>query len=446
MISAGRNKGLVLVGVLWLVVLLSLIAVGISRKSTLDAKISSSEVDGVRCKWACRAGVERAIAVLNEDYRSSDSLDDLWSRNEPDFNNVSLRGIVFTVKVTDEAGKLNVNTATKEEFMGLEEITEEIANAIIDWRDRDDESQGGAAESGYYRNLPFGYEIRNGDFRTIRELLKVKGIDERLLYGEDTNLNGELDFNEDDGQMSPPVDNEDNVLDRGLIAYLTCYSYERNVDADGEKRVNINKADERELVDSLQITEGQAKWIVQKRNENKFDSIADLIDEESPDKAEEDRAGQTGEVQAVPVDMATFRRTADKMTVTDHEKIPGRVNVNTAPKEVLAALSGGGASGKACAESIVNYRGAKTGGMKSIAELLSGGIFDLKEFKKVADKVTVRSSVYTVRCYARADKRAMQGANLQSEAVVDRSGRYCRVLYWYQGPGVEYVSYGEQEE
>ncbi|MBA7687564.1 hypothetical protein ES703_96028 [subsurface metagenome] len=66
--------------------------------------------------------------------------------------------------------------------------------------------------------------------RTIRELLLVRGVTGRLLYGEDTNQNGQLDSNERDGDRSPPDDNEDGRLDKGLIEYLTCYSYDKNVD------------------------------------------------------------------------------------------------------------------------------------------------------------------------------------------------------------------------
>ena len=98
-----------------------------------------------------------------------------------------------------------------------------------------------AAEAGYYENLPVPYKIRNGPLRTIRELLQVKGVTEDLLYGEDTNLNGQLDANEKDRELSPPLDNGDEVLDQGWVAFLTCYSYEKNVDAAGNARININQ-------------------------------------------------------------------------------------------------------------------------------------------------------------------------------------------------------------
>jgi len=251
---AGRIRGLVLVAVLWMVMLLTVIAAVMGRNSRLDTRVSTLSAEQVRCKWAGRAGLETAAAVMNEDYRSSDSLTDLWSDNDVDFNDVMLERCWFTVRVVDEASKLNVNTATKEQLMGLPGMTEEIADAIIDWRDEDDALSPSGAEGGYYHNLQYGYKIRNGPFKTIRELLLVKGVTEDLLSGEDTNFNGELDFNERDGDISPPMDNGDNTLDLGWIAYLTCYSYDKNQDAYGNERVNINEADEDELKESLGIS------------------------------------------------------------------------------------------------------------------------------------------------------------------------------------------------
>jgi len=47
-----------------------------------------------------------------------------------------------------------------------------------------------------------------------------------ILYGEDANLNGILDANENDGDSSPPYDNRDGRLDPGLMEYFTVYSRE----------------------------------------------------------------------------------------------------------------------------------------------------------------------------------------------------------------------------
>ena len=183
--STKSRSGLVLVTVLWVAVLLTVIAATVGRTSRLDTKVCKAQTDQLRCKWSCRAGIETAVAVLNEDGRRSDCMTDLWSQNTEDFNDTRLEQCEFEVEVIDEAGKLNVNTATREQLLALPEMIEEIADAIIDWRDKDDKPGRKGTEGGYYENLRYGYKIRNGQFQTIRELLLVKGVTEQLLYGDD---------------------------------------------------------------------------------------------------------------------------------------------------------------------------------------------------------------------------------------------------------------------
>jgi len=427
----GDKKGLVLVAVLWLVVVLMAIVAVLGRKARLDMKVSLSRVEGIRCKWACRAGIEKAIGVLNEDTRESDGLTDLWSDNDEDFNDVGLEGCLFNVRVVDEASKLNINIATKEQLLGWRDMTEDVADAIIDWRDTDDMASNTGVEGGYYENLPFGYKIRNGPFKTIRELLLVKGVTEELFYGEDTNLNGELDYNERDGDESPPADDGDDELDKGLVDYLTCYSVDRNTDASGNRRVNINSADQSQLENSLGISRSQARWIVNNRNNRRYESIGDLISQDSP--KEPTRTTSNDPNAATPLDVQTFYQIADKIAVADGERIQGKVNINTASDVVLAALLGGGDEAERIAGDIVNYRNNLTYGMQSIAEVMQAGLMNIDTFKRVANYLTTRSDIFTVRCFATADRGDTSGATLQTEAVVDRSANPCEVLYWYEG-------------
>ncbi len=424
---ARDNQGLVLVAVLWMVAVMTAIVAVVSQTSRLDRKMAAGAADEVRCRWACRAGTENAIAVLTEDTRASDCLSDLWSDNADDFNDVVLERCRYTVRVIDEASKLNINTATREQLMALPYMEENIADAILDWRDTDDEPQTGGAEVGYYDALPIPYTIRNGPLRTIRELLRIKGVTEELLYGEDTNLNGRLDANEKDGTLSPPADNGDDYLDEGWIAYLTCSSYDRNVDADGNKRVNINQANEKQLESQLQIRPGQARWIVQNRARG-YKSIADIV-------------GQTGSTapggggnppgnsnEAEPIDQATFAQMADRITVSGEDKIMGKININTAPEEVLLALFGGDEQAQQLAHTVIADRAARLYGFESSADLLNA--MSLDKFKQISEQITVRSDVYTIQCLATAD---ISGAGLQTECVVDRSATPCTILYWYQG-------------
>jgi len=408
-----NKKGLVLVGVLWVVIVLIVLVSVLGRTSRLDTKVCLARTEALRCKWACRAGIEKAIGILNEDTRESDHLLDLWSDNEEDFNDILLERCWFTVRVTDEASKLNINTVTKGQLLALPEMLEEIADSIIDWRDEDDTPSEGGAEGGYYENLPYGYMARNGPFRTIRELLLVKDVTPELLYGEDTNFNDQLDYNEQDGDESAPDDDGDSELDKGWIAYLTCYSYDNNKDAEGNTKININEANANQLTSSLNISSSQAEGIVNNRPNNGYQSIGDLID-----------GG---------VDSQTFSQIADKITVDSGEKLPGKVNINTASGIVLAALLGGGDTAEQTAAEIITYREGLLYGMESIGELMDMPSMTTDMFKNIAGSITTRSDVYTIRSVATIDRNMNRGATLETEAVVDRSSSPCKILYWYQG-------------
>ena len=434
MATKDDKKGLVLVAVLWVIVVLMALVAATGRNSRLDMKVSVLTTEKLRCKWACRAGIETAIGVLNEDTRESDSLIDLWSDNDEDFNDILLENCRFTVRVVDEASRLNINTITKEQLLALPDMVEEIADAIIDWRDKDDTPQSAGAEAGYYENLPFGYMTRNGPFRTVRELFLVKDVTEELFYGEDTNFNGQLDLNEKDGDSSPPLDDGDSELDLGWIEYLTCYSYDNNKDASGNTRININSANENQLVRSLNIRSSQAKGIVEQRPKNGYQSIGDLINSKSPKTAQQSSKKQSDESESL--DLQTFYQIADKITVGNEKQIPGKVNINTASKEVLAVLLGGGDSAEQIAEDIVAYREGLMYGMESVAELMQLGSISIDNFKKIVGFITTRSNVFTIHCVATANRGETDGLTLHTEAVVDRTSSPCEILYWYQGAGI----------
>ncbi len=417
MSTKGNNKGLVLVTVLWVIVVLMVIVSVLGRQSRLDTKVCLARLEGVRCKWASRAGIEKTIGILNEDTRESDCLTDLWSDNEEDFNDVYLQRCWFTVRAVDEASKLNINTVTKGQLLALPEMLEEIADAIIDWRDDNDTPSAGGVEGGYYENLQYGYMARNGPFRTIRELLMVKDVTDQLFFGEDTNLNGQLDYNEQDGEESLPYDDGDSELDKGWIAYLTCYSYDNNKDAEGNKKTNINQGNANQLSRSLGISNSQAQSIEDNRPSNGYQSIGDLIGN-----------GSNG-----TLDMQTFSTIADKITVDDSDKIPGKVNINTASEIVLAALMGGGDSAEQTAQNIIAYRETLLYGMESIGELMDVPSMSINTFKNIVGLITTRSNVYSIRCVATADRNGKNGAKLETECVVDRAESPCKILFWYQG-------------
>ena len=405
-----KNKGLVIIAVLWMVVVLMVMAAILGRKSRLDMKVCLARMEAVRCKWACRAGIEKAIAVLNEDETENDSLLDLWSDNAEDFNDIMLNKCWFTVRVIDESSKLNINTITKEQLLGLPDMVEEIADAIIDWRDSDDTPSGGGVESGYYEGLTYGYWARNGPFRTIRELLLVKDVTEELFYGEDTNLNGRLDYNERDGQESPPSDDGDNILDVGWAAYLTCYPSGSSGSATLE-----TPEDQQQTSGTQPPTSGDQ----QQTSSNQTQTTGN---QGRTSENQEQTSGNTGQ---------TSGGTDQTSESTNQE--PAKVNINTASDIVLAALLGGGDEAERTAQAILAYRDTLADGIEDISELTEQSVLSSDVFSQLEDYITTSSDIFTIRCFATADRNGLNGATLQTEAVVDRSTRPCKILFWYQG-------------
>ena len=130
-------------------------------------------------------------------------------------------------------------------------MTDDIADSILDWLDEDTETRAYGAESDYYQGQTPSYFAKDGPIESIDELLLVRDMTPELLYGEDTNRNGLLDPNENDGALTLPDDNANGVLDLGLYVYLTTDSIESNLRSDGSARIDVNQPLLTELYDQI---------------------------------------------------------------------------------------------------------------------------------------------------------------------------------------------------
>ncbi len=162
-------------------------------------------------------------------------------------------------------------------LLALPGMTEEVADAILDYLDEDEETRPYGAEfDDYYRDLQTPYKPPNGPIHSIEQLLLVRGVTPQLLFGYDVNRNGYLDQNEltmmnsgiqpgaapgslPTAAMIDPEAGQPPPL--GWAAYLTLHSAEKNVDmAEGLPRVNINSDDLTVLYEDLVTVLGDASW------------------------------------------------------------------------------------------------------------------------------------------------------------------------------------------
>lgn len=300
--ASNVRTGSTLLVVLVVVVMLSLGAYTFSELMIVEMEATNIYGRSIQSRELALSGIELAAAYVGD--RSD--VDGWNSYHNPDqFQNINLvpgdiaraNGYFSVVApvvsdsqsktirfgLMNESGKLNLNILANEEdeptldleedievdsavdrLMYIPNMTEDIAAAILDWIDEDDETRSFGAESDYYETLESPYFAKNGPLESLDELLLVRDVTPELLYGEDTNRNGILDPNENDGDATLPIDNADGVLDAGWFAYFTVHSREINIRPDGSEKINVNGTMLTELYDELEAELGpdEARFIV----------------------------------------------------------------------------------------------------------------------------------------------------------------------------------------
>lgn len=179
-VKARRHRaGVALVGVLWLLVLLSLIALNLSAGSRTELQLASNARLAASARHIAEAGVNWGLWSLLQ-ANTSGWLADGSTRS------LELDGIVVEVALFDEQGKIDLNEADPQLLVGLFEsvgLDEKAAlaqvDAILDWRDEDDLLRPAGAEEEQYRaaGLP---GPANRAFERLPELRQVLGMNEAL--------------------------------------------------------------------------------------------------------------------------------------------------------------------------------------------------------------------------------------------------------------------------
>ena len=325
---ATRRRGAALILVLWAIVMLSLLAGGLTFVIRQDLAIASLQQARLVAHCLARAGVERAMATLTDDLTSTDTVDEYWYDDPANFQEISLEGGTFSVihgsddlvpvvkyGASDESGKLNLNVATREQLLALPDMTEPIADAVT-------------------------------------------------------------------------------------------------------------------MTTRLMLEPWAAQSIVKARQNKQFENLVDLLDVERDTETprgdeESDINARDDDEQDKPVTLGIFKRIVGDITLSNEDILAGRINVNTAPREVLMTLSG--VDGE-LADAILEARD-KRGGLTSIGDLLDVGGLTKEKFAKMEKQVTVRSQVFRIVSYGEA---ASGLARATIECVVSRGSNGARAVYWLE--------------
>jgi hypothetical protein len=501
--QAQRRRGVVLLGVLVVIVLLSLAAYKYTDLMYAEYRASYSATRAVQARAFAESGIAYTMALLANPNLDSMTSGNLWDNvdvfsqpvesgdphNAGRFFVLSLstpddQSRPFRFGVTDECGKININAVLKLDkdgsgtqatsmLMQLPNMTSDIAAAILDWIDEDSDTREGGAESEVYMAMDPPYSPKNGPLDSLEELLLVRGVTPDLLFGGDRNHNGVLES--DEGGSG-------EVAGQGWAAFLTVYSREVNVDLNGNQRININNKDlsalkgqmdqaslninseQKQLPDDLKtfilayrlyggsaVPDGtmptgtgnigdiasQVNNDLMKGGKNNVASLWDLVNAQVSASVGSGKSAKM--VKVVSPLMSTDNQQTmlplllDMFSTSEKKEMQPRINVLTAPSNVLIALRETAKIQEADFQPILDKRpdlkDPKVGSLlyKTPAWLITDAGLKVSLVKQLDKYITSRSQVYRFQVLGMFNN---PGPSARVEAVADINQGRPRVLYW----------------
>ncbi|CAN5557355.1 hypothetical protein BH11PLA2_BH11PLA2_06080 [soil metagenome] len=491
--EAGRGgsdrAGYVLFAVLIVVVVLSLSAYRFADTMSAEYSVAVRSTEAAQAKAHAVSGIHYAIGMLNDPTTRNETLGGNPYNNAENFANVpvgsgttrgggrfALHNLTdtgggtgegkFAVQygVIDEAGKININSLIRIDDSGeslrsmlvlLPNMTEEVANAIVNWVLPADKTTADAPTYDLYK-------AKNGPLSTLDELLLVQGVTADKLYGNDRNRNGKADPGEADGQD----------FNRGWSDYLTVYGHELNVDSTGAPRIYVNDTISVDLQKKLTDALGSelADYILAYRLYGGSTSLTPL----SPTA----KTGGTGDLSkavamtmagtptakskvknsvtsmlntrvklpkaagARPTDPDVYVNSPlndkanfikylplflDKTTTKTNYELNPRININTAPQDLLMALPG------LTPEDVTAAIAARQNVQPGTPEYVTGAWIVTQAgqrpeiFQQLERYITGQTMTYRIHSLGYFAKG---GPTARVEAVVDMNAGYPRIVYY----------------
>jgi len=357
--------------------------------------------------------------------------------------------------MVDESSRLNLNalplvdfkrTFARRQLRPLPGMTDQLADAILDWMDEDDEPSELGAESSYYLSLQPPYSPAQKRLTSLDELLQIRGMTPQLLVAwrdlitldsresnlrpdgsPKINLNSpdlvalfetlQAEFNEKVAQFvcawrltgsleatevlqAEEADDDAESKRRKLVEASRRRAREQVVDEDEDDR--RRQALTREIFDAS--TNKRAPDVIRaginlsRKPAHSIRSIVDLIGTRVRiDVNRQDTVLESPWMAAPNQLEAALRHLSDRLTVTDQPALVGRININTAPMAVLLSVPGMSPDiaqailatrMKAPPKNELNHR------HRSLAWLVDERVCDLKTLRNLAPYMTTRGDVY----------------------------------------------------
>lgn len=347
--STSKQHGSVLIIVLWIALGLVAITMYFGNSMSSELRASDNRVQSLAADQAIEGAARYVGALLVEQATNgivpyyTDYASDAVSVGDAHFwligrTDGQAAPNEITFGLVDEGSKLNINNTnvTADMLELLPRMTPELAAAIIDWRDANEDVTSNGAEAETYARLRPTYYCKNAPFDSLDELRLVNGATMEILLGEDVNRNGVLDPSESD-------ENRNGIADPGIMEYLTVSSQEANTTSDGTQKTLISNS------------RGMSQLLTENFDGRRARTITNATVGSQSVLEFYARSGLSAE---------EFAKIETEITASAGAVIQGRVNVNTASAAVLTCIPG---IGEDKAAELVSYRLSNTGAADTMA-------------------------------------------------------------------------------
>ncbi|MEW6536152.1 MAG: hypothetical protein AB1454_11110 [Candidatus Auribacterota bacterium] len=188
------NSGSIIILALWVLALLSLFAVGLGYRGTIELRLTGLYINKMKASYALQQGLYTVFFhIANDSDRKVDAYNESWGNNTDAFFESEIdEGVKLTVAHTaesndnelitlygaeDEESRININVLPTsilsseywEEEFGIDD---DLIEVIDHWRQK---NSGNKELDAWYEST-YGYEARHGNIQLLEELHFLKNF------------------------------------------------------------------------------------------------------------------------------------------------------------------------------------------------------------------------------------------------------------------------------
>jgi type II secretory pathway component PulK len=334
------------------------------------------------------------------------------------------------------------------QLLAIPEMTVAVADALLDWMDPDEEPSAYGAESSFYLSQREPRRPRQGRFQRLDELLLVRGVTEELLYGprlaggrqsrfertqpsdrgwfqyltvvsgeRNVSSNGETRINLNDSNLPRLHEALRQAFDEEAARFVVAIRLVGPVDDDSPPSDEPDIHDQSPEAQAARVKAAEARAAAQLNDVPSEDgegnsqpqaaSVRGLDLAQQPSFTIRSLFDLMGTAAKIEVDGQTTVLTSpwddeptqmgrvlslleERLTVTDADRIPGRINLFEAPRPVLMSIPG---MSDSLADAIVARRSRITR-ERSVAWLAEQQLLDSLTLRKMAPYLTAGGDVF----------------------------------------------------